>query len=428
MGPGPGPGGFGPAVPDAERGPSVAGDIDGDGIGDAADNCPSVANADQREIACLYPDRPELLDDVVGDAVSRVNWHRLRSGLAPVEHDPDLTAGCELHVQYLVDCGMGLEHPENRCPELGTPEGAQAGIDSVLSLGRGDMASAVDGWMNTLYHRLPLIHPGLQRIGAAMLEGHACIQYRRGTDYSVGANFPVLYPPPDVQTTSRAFQGNESPCPTTEDPFGAGGCPPSGAISTMGLYGMGAISNVSATLTNLATGEPVELFKVYWEGGPTPHEQQGYLDESVALIPLPNTELERAPYEVHVSAALDGEVQEFRWRFTTGQPLPDLNCDDDGDHGRIDRAITLSRGGTNTGSICIFPDWYFIEGEGMHTVRIEFRHDAGDLDLVATNNVGDVIERAEGPNDVETVMLPGNNYVQVYGQNNGMAPYSIFVE
>ncbi|MBZ0121119.1 MAG: thrombospondin type 3 repeat-containing protein, partial [Sandaracinaceae bacterium] len=37
-----------PAIPDEEHGPITDADIDGDGIANDNDNCPSVANADQR--------------------------------------------------------------------------------------------------------------------------------------------------------------------------------------------------------------------------------------------------------------------------------------------------------------------------------------------------------------------------------------------
>src|SRR5690349_3259265 len=64
-----------PAIPDPTHGPSTAGDIDGDGVANDADNCPSVANADQR-LACTYPERPGAEGSIGDQAVARINWTR----------------------------------------------------------------------------------------------------------------------------------------------------------------------------------------------------------------------------------------------------------------------------------------------------------------------------------------------------------------
>ena len=85
------------------------------------------------------------------------------------------------------------------------------------------LGNAVDLWINSLYHRLPLLHPGLMRIGAAVVTSGrntwTCIQYRPGTDGSVRAPHEIFWPPPDVPNTDRTFNGNEGPCPTADDPL-----------------------------------------------------------------------------------------------------------------------------------------------------------------------------------------------------------------
>ena len=425
------PGGVLPAVPDAEHGPSVAGDIDGDGVADGSDNCPSIANADQRA-ACTYPSRPPDTGDVVADGLLRINWNRTLVGLGPVVEDPDLSRTCGLHVDYLIELSneLGapqLSHTEDLSKPYASEEGNQAGIDSVLSLGQSDIGAAVDGWMNTLYHRLPLIHPGLGRVGIAFRESFACVRYRPGTDESVGASYPILWPPPDIVGTDREFGGNESPCPTAADPLGAIDCPPSAAIPTLGLYGMGDISGVEATYVNLDTSGAVPLFATYFDGGPSPHEQMGYVGGNVALVPMLLSSLERALYEVTVSATVGGAPQTYRWRFRTARELPDVGCDDLGIHRTLDDAYEIETGSVE-GRVCDYPDMYLLTGAGTRTVRLLLDHDEGDLDLVALDPAGEAISRSDGSSDEEHLTVEAGNFVQVYGFDAGMGPYVLIVE
>src|SRR5687767_6741309 len=70
-------------IPDDDHAAPSDGDIDGDGVANDADNCPSIANADQRA-ACTYTPMPEASGDVVEDAVARLNHYRAMVGLPPV--------------------------------------------------------------------------------------------------------------------------------------------------------------------------------------------------------------------------------------------------------------------------------------------------------------------------------------------------------
>jgi len=420
-----------PAIPDAEHGPSVPGDIDGDGVPNADDNCPSVANADQRR-ACEYPPRPGTTGDVVTDGLSRLNWNRLIVGLEPVTEDPVLSHGCEVHLLYLQQLAAELRvpqlsHTEDLSKPYASDEGNRAGVDSVLSLGQSDIASAVDAWMNTLYHRLPLIHPGLERVGIAFLGNLACVQYRPGTDGSVRAPYPILWPPPDIVGTDRRFGGNESPCPTVDNPLGGGDCPGSAAIPSLGINRWGRLADVAGTLRNLDTGVDVPLFHVWYDGGPSEHEQAGYVEGTVALVPQPGSSLERALYEVTVDGAVAGAAQSFRWRFRTARDLPTVGCDDLGIHRTLSDAYPIETGMVE-GRICDYADMYELTGTGTRTVRVLLDHAEGDLDLVALDPMAMDIGRSEGTNDIEQLTVEAGNFVQVYGFNGAMGPYVLAVE
>jgi hypothetical protein len=426
-------------VPDAEHGPSTPDDIDGDGVPNDADNCPSIANADQRAV-CAYPPRPSQTGDTTTDALARLNWYRTVLGLPEAAHDPDLSAGCALHVAYLIALSeeLGapqLGHSEDLTKPYASEEGNQAGIDSVLSLGTPHISGAIDGWMNTLYHRLPLIHPGLMRVGihyetatiGDSSSAWACVLYRQGTDGRTTTPHPVLFPPADIVGTSRTFGGNESPCPTVEDPLGGGPCPGSAAIPSVGLHRLGAIGDVSGTFTNLETGEAVPLFASYFHQGPSPHEMMGYLDGSLALVPEPETTLINGLYEVHVDATLDGTAHTYRWRFRTARALPDVGCDDLGENRDFASAIEIDTG-VIEGRVCEFADMYRLTGEGTRTVRVDFDNGEGDLDLVALDPSGMPVGRSEGVGDTEELTVPTGIFVQVYGAAGGMGPYILTVE
>jgi hypothetical protein len=421
-----------PAIPDAMHGPSTDGDLDGDGVPNGDDNCPSVANADQRR-ACTYETRPALTGDVVADGVARINWTRQSVGLGPVVADPDLTRGCELHVSYLVQWaaehgGPMLSHEEDLSLPYASEEGNRAGLDSVISYGQPNIGSAVDGWVNTLYHRLPLVHPGLERVGVAYDEAFACVQYRRGTNNEVRAPYPIYWPPPDVVGTDRVFGGNESPCPTAADPLAGGTCPGSAAIPTVGIHRWGAISNVVGTYTNLDTGAETFLYHTFWDGGATPHEMFGYLEGTIALVPQPGTSLDRGLYEVRIDADVDGVGQTFRWRFRTAEPLPEVGCDDMGAHHDIASALSIGAGEQMPGRICDLPDFFRVGGSGTRTVTVSFDHATGDIDVVATDEAGTEVARSDSATDREELTVPGGSYLQVYGFDGAMGPYIIRVE
>jgi uncharacterized protein YkwD len=106
--------------------------------------------------------------------LQRLNAVRQTAGLAPVELDDDLSKGCQAHARYLarnarspVIRGMGI-HKEDPSLPGATAEGARAGHAAVIAI-LLDPPSVVEGWMATLYHRIPLLTPDLQRVGF----GHA---------------------------------------------------------------------------------------------------------------------------------------------------------------------------------------------------------------------------------------------------------------
>jgi uncharacterized protein YkwD len=105
-------------------------------------------------------------------AVESLNAYRKTAGVSPVALDEKLSKACRLHARYLarnIDNpavqGLGM-HDEDLSLPGATAAGRRAGKASVISQ-EADAAAAVDGWIATLFHRLPLLNPDLKKVGYA---------------------------------------------------------------------------------------------------------------------------------------------------------------------------------------------------------------------------------------------------------------------
>src|SRR5262245_41058294 len=108
--------------------------------------------------------------------IERINAHRNAAGLEPVAVDPSLSTGCAAHASYLVKNvghpsteGLGLHSEDPKLPGY-SKEGERAGKASVIFLGL-EGEEAVDGWMGSLFHRIPLLQSRLRKIGYGVARG-----------------------------------------------------------------------------------------------------------------------------------------------------------------------------------------------------------------------------------------------------------------
>src|SRR5262249_2347608 len=102
--------------------------------------------------------------------LDKVNAYRKIAGVGPVTLDPALSKGCQAHAHYLVrnhghPAVRGLDiHKEDPSLPGYSEEGHRAAQASVIQAGVSPPV-AVDGWMATFFHRLPILDPDLKRIG-----------------------------------------------------------------------------------------------------------------------------------------------------------------------------------------------------------------------------------------------------------------------
>jgi len=407
---------------DTGRGDVSDQDIDGDGVENAADNCPSIPNRDQTN-ACRYqrPEEPAGAD-VVEDGLDRLNHYRSMVGLAPVTLNGGHSSACESHLDYLVaesfQTGEALltneQDPES---ENYSSAGAAAGRDSLLMYGPDNLADAVDAFMNTAFHRLPLLHPGFSEVGLAQQGEYSCILYRRGTS-NLAAPHPIMWPVPDGLFFESRFFGNENPCPTAADPFENSGCPSSASIISVGLQGAGRIADVSATVTNLNTMEELPLMKIFHDGGESELEQSGYVAGSIVLVPEEGSVFGNAPYEVNLQATVAGRAETYRWRFYNSSPVEhEFGCDLF-PPSTLEMPVNTSPPFTVQEGICGEVDFFRLQrGAASQTVTLKYDPSVANLDLVIYAPDGSIF--AEGreffsPEVIEGV--PNESIIEVRGR------------
>lgn len=227
--------------------------------------------------------------------------------LRKLELDPELTAGCRLHAQYL---GKHPEqaaawpdaHEEYSDREGFTTQGARAGNASVIAPGVRSADEAIDGWMGTFYHRLPLLDPGLIRVGFGLEKGNAVLDTG-----SMVAPMDIgtwcVWPPADAKDVPRRFNP-ELPNPVPGADQAAWGYP-----VTLQFFGWDEEPPLRVAL--LLAGKPVDCH-VSTPRAPTNPELAP--DGAWCLIPK-QTLLPGATYTVVAEGV--PQVDRLEWRFTT---------------------------------------------------------------------------------------------------------------
>jgi len=163
-------------------------------------------------------------------ALERINFYRKAAGLKPVTADPALSKGCLAHAQYLVTNaaqpsaqGLGMHKQDPSLPGY-TKEGSKAAAAAVIYPTNNQVA-AVDGWMATLFHRIPLLEPKLTKVGLGFAKsdksgGFFLVDTSSGRSGKDGTK-PVLYPAKDQEDVPLRLQRElPDPLPAKEKEAG----------------------------------------------------------------------------------------------------------------------------------------------------------------------------------------------------------------
>ena len=306
---------------------------------------PDVWQDRRRDLRAFYPDdaKPDLggaeyppgvlppeATVEQAKALDRVNWYRWRVGLGPIDMLQDINgvsqAHCDCYVAHRDDYfGPMAISPHDEKSSWGAPcQGVDVGkrmtAGGVSWQGASEVIaftanpiSAVDGWMATLYHRLPIIDPATLACGYGE---HARSPMINTMNFTMALSSPdreavVLYPEDGATGISPRWDGAESPQPIPP-PTGY----PSGPIITMTL-GRGNYSVTAHSLTDTA-GTAIE--HVFADSGNDTHLRDS--PETVCLYAHDPLEYDMT-YHVRIDYTVGGEEQRSTsWSFQTRRKNP----------------------------------------------------------------------------------------------------------
>jgi hypothetical protein len=160
--------------------------------------------------------QPNPLGQDIQSAIQLLNYYREVAGLNPVEYDPSLDFGLEEHINYILFNNV-FTHIEDPKKEGYTEIGAIAGEQSLLASNVNNLSQAIELWMNSLYHRIPLLSPGLKRVGGVFKEGYAAFNVFGGVKDNQTFQEPILFPAAQQQQVIPMFAWEEVPNPLLKD-------------------------------------------------------------------------------------------------------------------------------------------------------------------------------------------------------------------
>jgi hypothetical protein len=259
---------------------------------------------------------PAQKPDAETQALERINFFRKQAGLAAVTADPELSKGCLAHAQYLAKNadhpsakGLGMHKEDPKLPGY-TEEGARAGASSVI-FPTGDQVGAVNGWMATLFHRIPLLDPKLTKVGLGFAKGGQnggffvvdTITGRDGKDRTQ----PVLYPVDEQKDVPLKFT------PELPQAVPAAKENNAGYPVTVIFPPDAGVKDVTAVLKDGA-GKEVDIWLSTPEQPAGDHKQ--FQRNTVCLIAKAALK-PRTTYTVTVKATVNDEAWSQKWSFTT---------------------------------------------------------------------------------------------------------------
>jgi Flp pilus assembly protein TadD len=284
------------------------------------DTIAAVSGADgprPRPLVVPNPDAERAAHGLV--ALAEVNRARAAAGVAPVILDPQLSQSAAAHCFYwlannalpaVADLGIHRETP-------GTPgfTGVRAG-DRANAAGwhgvsisedithRGGAAPAVSDWVDSVYHRFPIIRPDLHSIGYAdcSLGPLPMEDMEFGFVGPAGARpAPVLVPGDGQAGVPTTFLDNELP-----DPLPTGAARNAGFPVTVTFDQAAGVRLVGFSLRD-ASGAEVPAYTL----------SPGADNENSASL-LPHGPLKPASlYTAQITATVAGRAYERTWSFHT---------------------------------------------------------------------------------------------------------------
>ena len=266
-----------------------------------------------------------------------LNGYRKSAGLPPVTENNRFSRGDYLHSRYIVkNFGKQIAERVNLGPEMHfedpskpwyTVEGKNSGlagdVDQFWSpRGPSSPSWAIDNWMQSPFHRLPILNPHLHSVGyGTICENAVCIaslNLNSDVDPMLSApeklSAPIEYPPKGASIDLNSFEG-EWPDPLTSC---SGYSVPAGYPITLQL---GSLVNPGLSGYSLKQTAPtiVALEACAFDGNnynnPDPGTQnmiRNQLTNFGAVVMIPRAPLASGAYSVTITAG----GHEYSWSFS----------------------------------------------------------------------------------------------------------------
>jgi len=250
-------------------------------------------------------------------ALAQVNAVRARAGLPPVKLDDRLDAAAAAHSYYWLfnqarpsQKGLGIHTETPGTPgfsgatvyERGTQFGWHDGPMGEDITHRGGPEAAVSDWVDSVYHRFPILRPDLRVIGYAdaAMAGLPIEDMEFGFAPSGVNARPVVYPADGQADVPASFDDNELP-----DPVPTGGPRVTGYPITVTFDRYSSVQVSSFTLSG--PSGPVGYVFTLPPGDST--------ENSASLLPGAPLQV-GARYTAHIVATVDGASYDRTWSFT----------------------------------------------------------------------------------------------------------------
>ena len=250
-------------------------------------------------------------------ALDRINYYRALAGVPLARLDPALLQSASGHANYVKLNGWGEVHNESagKAGFVGADMQDRAGNFGYKGWVNEDMSSlgepvaAVDGLMNTVSHRTPILEPAYTDIGYGFATGKNAVDVISfgSTKGSYIFNPPVIqWPPNNYGSFGTTFWG-ESPNIFSGVSF------PIGNPVTLTYRGTGKMELVPEE-SQLVGPDGSKVDSITAVGST-------YTTRATYIIAARKPLVKNQAYTVTMTYKIDGQKQTRTWSFTTG-PLP----------------------------------------------------------------------------------------------------------
>jgi hypothetical protein len=251
---------------------------------------------------------------ILADLRDRAHTHAYLRDLPTLALDRALSDGAGLHARYLElhpdqAARWPAAHEEYTDQQGFTPAGCWAGAHSVINPGAADPNEAINGWMGTYFHRLPLLDPGLLQVGwgahgsTAVLD---CASVVRQLDFT----WEVAWPPDGTRDVPRSFRP-ELPSPFPGQDQSVWGYP---ITLQLGPGQKGHVPEITLTLRR--GGARGEVVAAQVSSPQRPGNEKLVPALTWCLIPEAQLQANSAYY---VTAEIDDPARTLTWSFETGK-------------------------------------------------------------------------------------------------------------